>query len=71
LRLARFHDGRSGAAAAADDTIVFVPRSPQRFDGSRRRVDQRRLRFWKDYINAHGGIKVGGKTYKVTSSTRR
>ncbi len=21
--------------------------------------------FWKDYINAHGGMKVGGKTYKV------
>jgi branched-chain amino acid transport system substrate-binding protein len=21
--------------------------------------------FWKDYVNSHGGIKVGGKTYKV------
>ncbi len=21
--------------------------------------------FWKDYVNAHGGIKVAGKTYKV------
>jgi branched-chain amino acid transport system substrate-binding protein len=21
--------------------------------------------FWKDYINAHGGLKVAGKTYKV------
>ncbi|GAC1562918.1 MAG: hypothetical protein NVS3B17_16780 [Vulcanimicrobiaceae bacterium] len=21
--------------------------------------------FWKDYVNAHGGIKTGGKTYKV------
>jgi branched-chain amino acid transport system substrate-binding protein len=21
--------------------------------------------FWKDYVNAHGGMKVGGKTYKV------
>ncbi len=21
--------------------------------------------FWKDYVNAHGGIKAGGKTYKV------
>jgi branched-chain amino acid transport system substrate-binding protein len=21
--------------------------------------------FWKDYVNAHGGLKVGGKTYKV------
>jgi len=21
--------------------------------------------FWKDYINSHGGLKVGGKTYKV------
>ena len=23
--------------------------------------------FWKDYVNAHGGMKVAGKTYKVES----
>jgi branched-chain amino acid transport system substrate-binding protein len=24
--------------------------------------------FWADYVNSHGGIKVGGKTYKVAIS---
>src|SRR5581483_7519348 len=27
-------------------------------------LTQEGYEFWKNYINAHGGLKVGGKTYK-------
>ncbi len=54
------------AAPAAGDTILFG--SAVSLTGSlakEGRLTQEGYDFWKDYINAHGGIKAGGKTYKV------
>jgi branched-chain amino acid transport system substrate-binding protein len=54
------------AAPAADDTILFG--SAVSLTGSLAKeghLTQEGYDFWKNYINAHGGIKVAGKTYKV------
>jgi branched-chain amino acid transport system substrate-binding protein len=56
----------SGPAAAAGDTIVFG--SPVSLTGSLTKeghLTQEGYELWKNYVNAHGGIKVGGKTYNV------
>jgi branched-chain amino acid transport system substrate-binding protein len=53
-------------APAAPDTIVFG--SAVSLTGSlakEGKLTQEGYDFWKDYVNAHGGIKVGAKTYKV------
>lgn len=52
--------------AAADDTIVFG--SAVSLTGSlakEGKLTQEGYDFWKNYVNAHGGIKVGKKAYKV------
>ena len=52
--------------AAAGDTILFG--SAVSLTGSLTKeghLTQEGYEFWKTYTNAHGGIKVGGKTYKV------
>ncbi len=52
--------------AAAGDTIVFG--APVSLTGSLTKeghLTQEGYDFWKNYINAHGGLKIGGKTYKV------
>jgi branched-chain amino acid transport system substrate-binding protein len=51
---------------ADGNTIVFG--SPVSLTGSLTKeghLTQEGYNFWKDYVNAHGGLKVGGKTYKV------
>jgi len=51
---------------AAGDTIVFG--SAVSLTGSLTKeghLTQEGYDFWKDYVNAHGGLKVGGKSYKV------
>ncbi len=53
-------------AAAAGDTIVFG--SAVSLTGSLTKeghLTQEGYDFWKDYVNKHGGIKVGNKSYKV------
>jgi branched-chain amino acid transport system substrate-binding protein len=53
-------------AAAAGDTILFG--AAVSLTGSLTKeghLTQEGYDFWKDYINAHGGMKVGGKSYKV------
>jgi branched-chain amino acid transport system substrate-binding protein len=53
-------------AAAAGDTILFG--SAVSLTGSLTKeghLTQEGYDFWKNYVNAHGGLKVGGKTYKV------
>ncbi|MDB5073017.1 MAG: hypothetical protein JWM87_4128 [Candidatus Eremiobacteraeota bacterium] len=52
--------------SAAGDTILFG--SPVSLTGSLTKeghLTQEGYELWKNYVNAHGGIKVGGKTYKV------
>ncbi|MBV8579504.1 MAG: amino acid ABC transporter substrate-binding protein [Candidatus Eremiobacteraeota bacterium] len=52
--------------AAAGDTIVFG--SAVSLTGSLTKeghLTQEGYDFWKSYVNAHGGLKVGGKSYKV------
>ncbi|MBV8369345.1 MAG: amino acid ABC transporter substrate-binding protein [Candidatus Eremiobacteraeota bacterium] len=52
--------------AAASDTIVFG--SPISLTGNLTKeghLTQEGYDFWKNYVNAHGGIKVGNKSYKV------
>lgn len=52
--------------AAAPDTILFG--SPVSLTGSLTKeghLTQEGYDFWKSYVNSHGGIKVGGKTYNV------
>ncbi|BDE06724.1 branched-chain amino acid ABC transporter substrate-binding protein [Vulcanimicrobium alpinum] len=52
--------------SAAGDTIVFG--SPVSLTGSLTKeghLTQEGYEFWKDYVNSHGGIKVGSKSYKV------
>jgi branched-chain amino acid transport system substrate-binding protein len=53
-------------APAAGDTILFG--SAVSLTGSlakEGKLTQEGYDFWATYINAHGGIKAGGKTYKV------
>jgi branched-chain amino acid transport system substrate-binding protein len=53
-------------ARAAGDTIVFG--SAVSLTGSlanEGHLTQEGYEFWKTYVNSHGGLKVGGKTYKV------
>jgi branched-chain amino acid transport system substrate-binding protein len=58
--------GSTMPVAAADDTIVFG--SAVSLTGSlakEGKLTQEGYDFWKNYVNAHGGIKVGKKAYKV------
>ena len=53
-------------AQAAGDTIVFG--APVSLTGSLAKeghLTQEGYDFWRSYVNAHGGIKIGGKSYKV------
>jgi branched-chain amino acid transport system substrate-binding protein len=53
-------------AAAADDTIVFGAALAATGSTAREgELTKEGYEFWKDYVNAHGGMKVGSKTYKV------
>jgi branched-chain amino acid transport system substrate-binding protein len=53
-------------AAADSNTIVFgAALAATGRDAREGALTKEGYDFWKDYINAHGGIKVGGKTYKV------
>jgi len=52
--------------SAAGDTILFG--APISLTGSLTKeghLTQEGYDLWKNYINAHGGLKIGGKTYKV------
>jgi branched-chain amino acid transport system substrate-binding protein len=55
------------APAAADDaTIVFGAALAATGSTAREgELTKEGYEFWKDYVNAHGGLKVAGKTYKV------
>ena len=56
----------SAPVSAAGDTILFG--SSVSLTGSlakEGKLTQEGYDFWKNYINAHGGLKVGGKSYKV------
>src|SRR6202166_394547 len=51
---------------AAGDTIVFG--SAVSLTGNLTKeghLTQEGYDFWKDYVNSHGGLKVGSKSYKV------
>jgi branched-chain amino acid transport system substrate-binding protein len=54
------------ASRAASDTIVFGAAEsltgPLAKEG---RLEQEGYDFWKDYVNAHGGLTVAGKRYQV------
>ncbi len=53
-------------ALAADDTIVFgAALSATGAVAREGELTKEGYEFWKDYINSHGGLKVGGKTYNV------
>jgi branched-chain amino acid transport system substrate-binding protein len=53
-------------ASADDNTIVFGAALAATGANNREgALTKDGYEFWKDYVNAHGGIKVGGKTYKV------
>jgi branched-chain amino acid transport system substrate-binding protein len=53
-------------ARADDNTIVFGAALAATGSTAREgELTKEGYEFWKDYINAHGGLKVGGKTYKV------
>jgi branched-chain amino acid transport system substrate-binding protein len=53
-------------ATAADDTIVFGAALAATGATAREgELTKEGYEFWKDYTNAHGGLKVAGKTYKV------
>ena len=53
-------------ARAAGDTIVFGAALAATGRDAREGVlTKEGYEFWKDYVNAHGGIRAGGKTYKV------
>src|SRR3984893_4858920 len=56
----------SAPVSAAGDTIVFG--SPVSLTGNLTKeghLTQEGYDLWKNYVNAHGGIKVAGKSYKV------
>lgn len=51
---------------AADQTIVFgAALSATGREAREGKLTQEGYDFWKDYVNAHGGLSVGGKRYKV------
>ncbi|GAC1407523.1 MAG: amino acid ABC transporter substrate-binding protein [Candidatus Velthaea sp.] len=51
---------------ADDSTIVFGAALAATGRDAREGVlTKEGYEFWKDYVNAHGGMKVAGKTYKV------
>src|ERR1700733_230427 len=53
-------------ARAAGDTIVFGAALAATGSTAREgELTKEGYEFWKDYVNAHGGIKVGNTTYKV------
>jgi branched-chain amino acid transport system substrate-binding protein len=53
-------------AAAADGTIVFGAALAATGSTAREgELTKEGYEFWKDYVNAHGGLKVAGKTYNV------
>jgi branched-chain amino acid transport system substrate-binding protein len=52
--------------AAADDVITFgAALSATGRDAREGALTKQGYDFWKDYVNSQGGIKVGGKLYKV------
>jgi branched-chain amino acid transport system substrate-binding protein len=54
------------AARADDGTIVFgAALAATGRDAREGALTKEGYDFWKDYVNAHGGLKVAGKTYKV------
>ncbi|HXF33630.1 MAG TPA: ABC transporter substrate-binding protein, partial [Candidatus Acidoferrales bacterium] len=56
----------SAPAGAAGDTIVFGAAVAETGRESKEgRLTQEGYDFWKDYVNSHGGIMVGGKKYQV------
>ena len=53
-------------AVADDNTIVFgAALASTGRDAREGSLTKDGYEFWKEYVNAHGGIKVGSKTYKV------
>jgi branched-chain amino acid transport system substrate-binding protein len=53
-------------ACADDNTIVFGAALAATGSTAREgELTKEGYEFWKDYVNAHGGFKVAGKTYKV------
>ena len=62
----RFTTAVPAPASADDDTIVFGAALAATGSTAREgELTKEGYEFWKDYVNAHGGMKVGGKTYKV------
>jgi branched-chain amino acid transport system substrate-binding protein len=54
------------AARADDATITFGAALAATGSTAREgELTKEGYEFWKDYVNAHGGLKVAGKTYKV------
>ena len=54
------------ASQADDATIVFgAPLAATGRDAREGALTKEGYEFWKDYVNARGGLKVGGKTYKI------
>ncbi len=53
--------------ARADDTTITFGAALAATGATAREgeLTKEGYEFWKDYVNAHGGLKVGGKTYKV------
>jgi len=58
--------GPTPAPAADPNTIVFGAALAATGRDAREGVlTKEGYELWKDYVNSHGGIKAGGKTYKV------
>jgi branched-chain amino acid transport system substrate-binding protein len=56
----------SAPARAAGNTIVFgAAVSLTGRESKEGRLTQEGYDFWKDYVNSHGGLTVGGKKYQV------
>lgn len=56
----------SAPALADDSTITFgAALASTGRDAREGSLTKDGYEFWKDYVNAHGGMKVAGKTYKV------
>lgn len=56
-------------AQADDDTITFgAALAATGRDAREGALTKEGYDFWADYVNAHGGLKVAGKTYKVAIS---
>jgi branched-chain amino acid transport system substrate-binding protein len=54
------------SAQADDNTIVFgAALAATGRDAREGALTKEGYDFWADYVNSHGGIKVGGKSYKV------